>query len=211
MAKRLVFTGDSITDCDRLWDDRPDSLGFGYVRMIAEALARTEPETEVLNRGHNGFTAFQMKIRWEEDCISLSPDVVTILVGINDLYLHIGGAGGRGAEGYALSLEQMIKEVRERLGASLILMEPFVFPEPQAYAAWEEPLGEFRLEMKRLAEQYRTGFVPLWEIFREAGQRLPLAALTTDGIHLTEKGHEIVAVSWLKEYERYVRADDSPE
>ena len=73
MAKRLVFTGDSITDCDRLWDDRPDSLGFGYVRMIAEALTRTEPETEVLNRGHNGFTALSDENTVEEDCISLSP------------------------------------------------------------------------------------------------------------------------------------------
>ena len=212
--KCLIFTGDSITDCDRLWDDRPEQLGFGYVRMIYEYLLKksgAEPAAEegfgvvpglrIYNRGHDGFTAFQMKHRWEEDCLSLEPDLVTILVGINDLYMHIGGAGGYGAEGYGIHLEEMIDQAKGRTGAKLILMEPFVFPKPLEYAAWEEPLSEFREEMRRLAGKYGMGFVPLWDMFREAQKRYAADTLTTDGIHLTEKGHRLLAAAWLKTYE----------
>ncbi len=212
--KRLVFTGDSITDCDRLWDARTERLGFGYVRMIYDELREkgsgeqkvqeegcgTVPGFRIYNRGHDGFTAFQMKHRWEEDCISLKPDVVTILVGINDLYMHIGGAGGYGPEGYRLHLEEMIKRVRKDTDSDLILMEPFVFPKPLAYAAWEEPLSAFRRELRLLAGKYQTGFVPLGKLFREAQKRYSLDELTTDGIHLTETGHRLLAAAWLACY-----------
>lgn len=199
--KRLVFTGDSITDCDHLWDERPEGLGFGFVRMIYDYLKDRE-NVQIFNRGHNGFTAFQMQGRWEEDCILLKPDVVTILVGINDFYMHIGGAGGYGAQGFGIHLERLLREAKEKTDAELILMEPFVFPKPLQYAVWEEPLSEFRGQVRRLAAQYGTGFVPLSNIFHEAKKKWSLDELTTDGIHLTEKGHEIVAAAWLSCYEK---------
>ena len=99
------------------------------------------------------------------------------------------------------SLEEMIDQAKGRTGAKLILMEPFVFPKPLEYAAWEEPLSEFREEMRRLAGKYGTGFVPLWDMFREAQKRYAADTLTTDGIHLTEKGHRLLAAAWLKTYE----------
>ncbi|MCD2491262.1 GDSL-type esterase/lipase family protein [Lacrimispora sp. NSJ-141] len=197
--KRLVFTGDSITDCDRLFDDRPGELGFGYVRMIYEQLSCHE-EICVYNRGHNGFTAIQMLGRWKEDCISLKPDVLTVLVGINDLYMHIGGAGGCGAEGFGAHLEKLLLETREHTDAEIILMEPFVFPKPMEYLTWKEPLGRFRSQVRRLSQVYDTGFVPLWDVFSEAQKHYGAEALTTDGIHLKEKGHAVLAAAWLMAY-----------
>lgn len=198
-AKCLVFTGDSITDCDRLWDERPEGLGFGYVRMIYEYLSGKE-EVKIYNRGHNGFTAFQMHSRWKTDCIALDPDDLTILVGINDLYMYIGGAGGYGAEGFGNHLEKLVREAKAETGARIILMEPFVFPKPREYILWDEPLSKFCRQVKNISESYQTGLVPLGMIYKEAQRKWSLDELTVDGIHLTEKGHEILAAAWLKEY-----------
>ena len=197
--KRMVFTGDSITDCDRMWDKGREKLGFGYVRMIREQLSQREDAgTEVINRGHNGYTAFQMRQRWDEDCISLQPDVLTILAGINDLSIYLCGAGGYDGEGFGIHMEWLLRETREKTGARIILMEPFLFPKPAEYLNWMEPLGTFREPLRRLSEQYETEFIPLWDVFQAAQSQYPADALTTDGIHLTALGHEMIADEWLK-------------
>lgn len=197
--KRLVFTGDSITDCDRLWDEEQEKLGCGYVRMIREQLSEAEAGTvQVINRGHNGYTAFQMRQRWEEDCISLQPDVLTILVGINDLSIYLCGAGGYDGEGFGRHAEQLLREAREKTGARIILMEPFLFPKPAEYRSWMPELGTFRETLGRLSKRYGTEWIPLWDVFRAAQEQYPVDALTTDGIHLTALGHEIIADEWMK-------------
>ena len=197
--KRIVFTGDSITDCDRLWDAEQENLGCGYVRMIREQLSEAEAGTvQVINRGHNGYTAFQMRQRWEEDCISLQPDVLTILVGINDLSIHLCGAGGYDGEGFGRHAEQLLREAREKTGARIILMEPFLFPKPAEYRSWIPVLLTFREPLRRLSERYRTEWIPLWDVFQAAQEQYPVDMLTTDGIHLTALGHEMIADEWMK-------------
>ena len=200
MEKTLVFLGDSITDCDRLWDVRDDGLGFGYVRKIKEGLSAGEP-LKLYNRGHNGFTAFQVREWLSEDLSGLSPDVVSLLVGINDLAGYLYG-GGYGAEEFERQIQKILERLLEKGRPRLILMEPFVFPVPAAYRAWEEPLARFREKVRSVAGRAGAGFVPLWEIFREAMEDCPPRELTTDGIHLTERGHEILAAAWRKEFYR---------
>ena len=190
----LVFTGDSITDCDRLWDERQEKLGDGYVRMIREQL----PEAVVVNRGHNGYTAFQMRQRWEEDCIFYRPDVLTILVGINDLSVYLCGGGGYDAEGFGRHVEWLIRETRKKTEARIILMEPFLFPKPAEYENWMPVLDGFRGALRRLAREYTVDFIPLWDMFREAQNQYGIDELTTDGVHLTRLGHELIADEWIK-------------
>lgn len=197
--KRIVFTGDSITDSDRLWDGGQEKLGYGYVRMIREQLSEAEGETiQVINRGHNGYTAFQMRQRWEEDCIFLQPDVLTILVGINDLSIYLCGAGGYDGDGFEGHVEWLLREAREKTGARIILMEPFLFPMPAEYRNWMPDLRTFREPLRRLSERYGTEFIPLWDVFQAAQEQYPVDMLTTDGIHLTALGHEMIADEWMK-------------
>lgn len=191
--KTLVFTGDSITDCDHLLDTDSQSLGNGYVRMIQEQL----PECRVINQGHNGFTVFQMRGRWQEDCICHNPDVLTILAGINDLSICLCGAGGYGADGYGRHMEWLLQETQTKTHARIILMEPFLFPKPEAYKTWIPSLDTFRRTLRRLSETFHTDFVPLWDIFQTALTQHSPDELTTDGIHLTHLGHEIIARAWL--------------
>lgn len=192
----LLFAGDSITDANHLWEPQINRLGTGYVRLISEKM----PNARILNRGHDGFTAGMMRRFWEEDCISLQPDLVTILVGINDLSEHLCWGNRHGAEEYEKHLEWLINETLEKTNAKIILMEPFVFPRPAEYINWIEPLAAFREKVLHLAIQYETKFVPLWNIFQNAQKRRRVEDLTVDGIHLTEAGHEILADAWLEVY-----------
>jgi len=187
--KTLLFTGDSITDCDHLWDEGDEKLGNGYVRLVSQRF----PEANIINRGHNGYTAFQLCARWADDCIRHSPDIVTILVGINDICAHVCGAGGYGAKEFSGYLQQMIRETYEHTAAQIILMEPFLFPKPAEYQNWFPALDSFRAQVRRLAEENHTGFVPLHSIFRQAMETTPIDALTIDGIHVTPLGHRLIA------------------
>lgn len=197
MNKTLLFAGDSITDAGHLWETTPNFWGNGYVAMIGQKM----PGDAVLNSGHDGATSGLMRRWWHADCISKSPDVVTILVGINDLAEEFASwKKADGAEVYAENLEWMIRETREKNGADVILMEPFIFPRPAEYINWMKPLKVYRKKVRELAKKHGTGFVPLWDIFSDAQKKYHVDELTVDGIHLTGLGHQILADAWLRCY-----------
>lgn len=199
MNKILLFTGDSITDAGHLWQITPNFWGNGYVALVGQKMSKDK----VVNCGHDGATSDRMRRWWRADCISKSPDVVTILAGINDLSEEfISWKKMDGAERYGENLEWMINETREKTGAELILMEPFIFPRPAEYMNWIKPLERYRKKVRGLADRYKTGFVPLWDVFEEAQRKYSVDELTVDGIHLTGLGHEILAESWLAVYEK---------
>ena len=81
----ILFQGDSITDADRNRRNT-DDLGTGYVMMVAERFFANHPEVNVrfLNRGISGNRIRDLKVRWQKDCLNLKPDIVSILIGVND-------------------------------------------------------------------------------------------------------------------------------
>lgn len=193
MNKTIVFTGDSITDCNHMFD--AEGLGEGYVRMIQKTL----PEDKIVNRGYDGYTASMVSRVWDEICIRYQPDLVTLLVGVNDLSAYLCG-GGYGAAGFREQVERILQKTREETDAKIILMEPFLFPWPAEYRNWMEPLADFRRQVRELSKWYETGFVSLCDIFQNAQEQIPAEKLTVDGIHLTELGHGILAEAWMREY-----------
>ncbi len=84
---RILFIGDSITDSSRDYGNS-DDLGKGYAQLIAAYLLNKYPayDLKFYNRGINGNKVADLKERWEEDCLELNPDVVSILVGVNDVW-----------------------------------------------------------------------------------------------------------------------------
>lgn len=193
MPKKILFTGDSITDCNHMFE--PEGLGEGYVRMIRETLV----DDRIINRGFDGYTAAMVYRVWDEICIKQQPDIVTLLVGVNDLSAFLCG-GGYDAAGFREHVERILQKTREETEADIILMEPFLFPRPAEYKNWFAPLADFRQQMRTLSQWYETGFVSLWEVFQKAQEQIPVEELTVDGIHLTKLGHGILAESWLREY-----------
>lgn len=196
--KNLIFLGDSITDCDRLWDERPEPLGSGYVRVIRENLPRRE--YKLTNRGHNGYTAWQVNRCLEEDCLSRNPDMVSILVGINDVYARLWNSGGYDAREYGDILTEMIIRIQERCRCEILVMEPFLFPWPDEMRTWMDTLEEFAGAAREAAAGTGVHFLELRKMWKDVLLREDVRSLTTDGIHLTLQGHKILAEEWLKFY-----------
>ena len=193
--KTILFLGDSITDCGHSFD--PDHLGYGYVRLISEKIS---DDIKCINKGIDGFTVPALRRLWKTQCLSLSPDMITILIGINDLAVmkNTGISFSQGLDDFITNYSKLLEEIRIIIDCPIILMEPFIFPYPAEYALWEPELHEMCEAISQLALQYHAQFLPLWDTLASAAKVHGHGKITTDGIHLTRPGHEIVAEKLLE-------------
>jgi len=194
----VLFQGDSITDAGR---DRknPQSLGQGYAMMAASWFSALYPERNVrfYNRGISGNRAKDLLGRWDEDCLALKPDWVSILIGINDTWRRYDSNDPTEVESYAQSVRTILTRTVETLGSRLILCEPFVLPSPPDRAKWREDLDPKIHAVRDLAREFEAIFVPLDGIFAAAASRREPAFWAADGVHPTPAGHALMAQAWL--------------
>ncbi|MDO5409338.1 MAG: GDSL-type esterase/lipase family protein [Lachnospiraceae bacterium] len=198
--KRLLFAGDSITDADHLWEPGFDGLGNGFVHMISEMLklqaALSEPPV-IINSGFNGYRAEDLLRRWNQVCLSKNPDLVTLLVGVNE-----AGAAMEGMittpDMFRRTYTRLITEVLENTQADMILVEPFLFDRPAYLIAWRKYFDPLLPVIGELAEEYHLPLLRLDQPLNELAERLGTDAVTRDGIHLTETGNRFLAEAWLR-------------
>ena len=206
--KTLLFLGDSITDCNHYFD--PENLGYGYVRMISEQINTPDINYQVLNKGNDGFTVPSVRRLWKRSCLNLKPDFITILIGINDLAV-IKNTGITLSVGLAEFREQyqaLIDDIRMMTDCSILLMEPFIFPWPAEYTAWEEDLHTLSNLIQKHAVKNTLSFLPLWDELRTTAKSEGYSEITTDGIHLTPNGHKLIANKWLEATSMFVSSSD---
>lgn len=190
---RLLFQGDSITDCGRLRND-PHHLGGGYPEKAAAALQQKYPEVafEFLNLGCGGDQTKDLVDRLETDFIDIQPDVVSIMIGINDVWHH---AADRDWIDNALFEERyrtVLKAVKERTAAKIMIMEPYLMPvEDKLY--FREDLSPKIEVIRKLAREYADVYVPTDGLLCSAGIGKGPAALASDGVHPTNEGADILA------------------
>jgi acyl-CoA thioesterase I len=195
----ILFQGDSVTDADRSREDDAE-LGFGYPMMIDAWLSASHPDRSirVLNRGISGNKSRDLVARWKEDCIDLKPDVVSILVGINDTWHGFNLNDPTSTEEYAANYRKILEWTRSETDAAIVMLEPFVLPIPEDRIAWRLDLDPKIHAMRALAREFGTILVPLDGIFAAASaQREPLF-WTPDGVHPSQAGHALIAQSWLR-------------
>ena len=203
MKERLLFAGDSITDSGRLTIDDGLSLGNGYVRFIHDCFRRNGRDVEIINCGVKGYTTFNLKNHWQDFCINNNPDVVTILVGINELISMAYGGREILPKEYSDNLEWLIQETLGNTDAHIILMDTFLF---RGYAELERLRSFVDTEIqiiRELAVKYETGYINLDGIFARFVNRYGTKKFPQDGVHLTRTGHKIIMQEWIKEYEYY--------
>ncbi len=195
----VLFQGDSITDSGR---DRskPNSLGSGYAFIASSLFSARYPELGIsfVNRGVSGDRASDMHLRWQEDCVALQPDWVSILIGINDTWRFFDSGLRTTAAEFSEHYRAMLEDVRLRTNANLILCEPFVLPTPPDRAAWREDLDPKIHIVRSLAREYGAIYVPFDGIFAQASARQELAYWAADGVHPTPAGSALMAEAWLK-------------
>jgi len=197
--KTLLFQGDSITDAGR-FQDSTYNLGFGYVKLIAEKYAN-DNSIKILNRGISGNRVKDLKARWQEDCIALKPDILTILIGINDCWRKYDSNDETPIERFEEDYDYILKITKEKTNAQIILMEPFVLPVKEEMLIWRETLDPEIQVVRRLAKKYKTKLITLDAIFAEKATEYEYDELAYDGVHPTELGHKIIADAWIKMFE----------
>ena len=204
--KRIVFQGDSITDAQRDRKALPESntgFGEGYAALIAARVLCDHPGEgyNFINRGCAGNGILDVLGRWKGDCLNFSPDVVSLLVGINDV-AHEKGPRKNGAdiEQFRMFLDIMLDSTVKRLpGIRLVLMEPFAFETGMVTADWLPEVAEQGAAVKELAARYDAVFIPCQQILDEAACRAGDKTLILyDGVHPTLMGHQVLADNWLK-------------
>lgn len=204
---RFLFQGDSITDGNRGRNDDPNHiLGHGYCFAVSSRIGADFPEHgfQFINRGISGNTVNDLEKRWKTDTLDLKPDVLSLLVGINDVNSMVDGRAD------ALRVKEFEAVYRKLLSSCLeqnpdlliVLGLPFFFAagwRKDQFAKWH-PLTLERAEIvKRIAVDFNAVLIDYPKIFNEAQQRVPIDYWIWDGVHPTVFGHELMAREWLKQ------------
>ena len=202
--KRILFQGDSITDASRSRED-DKHLGIGYPRFVSGELALDNPgEYEFFNRGIGGNRIVDIYARIKKDLINLKPDVMSILIGINDVWHEVGEQNGVDSDKFFNVYSLIIEEVKAALpNIKIMIMEPFVLKARATEENWDyfETETAKRQEMaKKIAEKYNLKYIPLQDKFNEAAKLAPNDYWLDDGVHPTYAGHELIKREWIKAF-----------
>lgn len=199
----VLFQGDSVTDAGRTFSN-PNGLGFGYAAIISEMMRYQHPEMKVnfINRGISGNRISDMADRWNEDCIQLAPDILTILIGINNTWRRFDSneptSAAQFEKTYRLILDSTIRNTRARI----FLLSPFLLPINAERLSWREDLYEKIAVVEKMAREYGLTYIPLHKIFSSlVDQEDQLVSYWSgDGVHPTYAGHDIIAHELLKAF-----------
>lgn len=205
--KRILFQGDSITDADRSREDNRN-VGRGYPVLISAELGYENPgEYEFLNRGVSGSNVVGLYEKSKKDIINLKPDVISVLIGVNDVWHEIDEQNGVDEEKFYKIYSMLIEEVKEALpDVKIIILEPFVLKGEATASHWEYFCRETKkraAKAKMIAEKYNLSFVSLQEKFNEAEKRAVSQYWLFDGVHPTSAGHELIKREWIKVFNAF--------
>ena len=202
---RILFQGDSITDAGRA-KDNDINLGYGYPRLVEAALGYEEPGCHTfINKGISGNRIVDLYARIKRDILNYKPDVMSILIGVNDVWHEFAESpNGVAAEKFYKVYDMLIEEIKEALpDIKILILEPFALKASGTEAHWDE----FRTETakraekaKLIAEKHNLVFVPLQAGFDALCEKAEPSYWLRDGVHPTAMGHEFIKNEWLKAY-----------
>ena len=211
MAVRILFQGDSITDCGRNKED-PASLGRGYPYLTAAKFMCDEPgKYEIVNRGVSGNRVPDLYARIVRDVLNIKPDVLSVLIGVNDVWHGFGSnPNGTGPARYRKVFDLFLSEVEEALPQTKILiMEPFVLrgtatesseEQPDRWEKFSSGVYEMAAIARELAQKHGLPFLPLQEKLDDACRRAPASNWLRDGVHPAPAGRELICREWMKAF-----------
>ena len=196
---RVLSQGDSLTDGNRGRNADPNHiLGHGYQFIISARFGAELAERRLvfMNRGVSGDSVADLAKRWDADTVGLKPDVLSILIGVNDL------GKGVSAEEYEAQYDTLLaRTVKALPGVKLVLCEPFGLPVGKKEGIWGTYWPELQKRQAvvgRLAGKYHAALVRFQHVFDEAVKRAPAEYWIWDGVHPTYSGHELMAEEWIK-------------
>lgn len=200
----ILFQGDSITDAGRDKKNQvandPKSLGRGYPSVIGAQLLNDHPDLDlqIHNRGISGNKVPDLDKRWQKDCIDLQPDILSILIGVNDIWHKLNGRYDGTPEVYRDGFAALLERTKKALpDVTLVICEPFVLRCGAVKDNWFPEFETRRAFAEEVAKEAGTIWVPFQQEFDKA-----VAAGTKpekwagDGVHPTGEGHNLMAKVW---------------
>ena len=202
----VLFQGDSITDAGREKQqelpNNPRSFGQGYAFLAASSLLNELPEKDltIYNRGISGNKVYQLDERWQKDCLDLKPDILSILIGVNDYWHMRDGRYDGTVDVYENDYRKLLERTKESLpNVKLVICEPFCVTGTSVVdESWLEPLSGYQKAAKKIANEFKALWVPYQSVFNEAVKHAPAPYWTGDGVHPAMPGAQLMAEAWLK-------------
>ncbi|MFD1256049.1 SGNH/GDSL hydrolase family protein [Mucilaginibacter terrae] len=214
MAKKLslhsgdviLFQGDSITDSGRnrtnTTPNNGQMLGNGYPYLAASHLLLNHPglDLKIFNRGISGNKVFQLAERWDADALAFKPNVISIMIGVNDFWHTLTNGYNGSIETYRTDYKKLLDRTKQALpDVKFIIGEPFAVNGIKSVTdKWYPKFNEYRAVSKEIAAKYNAQFIPYQAIFDEALKTAPGSYWTGDGVHPTLSGAALMAHAWLK-------------
>jgi lysophospholipase L1-like esterase len=202
----ILFQGDSITDSGRNKEDNsynnPGVLGSGYPMLAGAALLEkyASLNLKVYNKGISGNKVYQLAERWEKDCLEIKPDVLSILIGVNDIWHKLNGNYNGTIDIYRNDYIALLERTKKALpNVKLIICEPFAVPGVKAVDdKWYPEFYGYQKAAKEIAAQFGATFIPYQKVYDEAQKKAPGVYWTGDGVHPTLAGAQLMAEVWLE-------------
>ena len=205
MPFTILFQGDSITDGNRGRNNDPNHImGHGYAFSIASRLGADFPDRNLrfINKGISGNTIIDLASRWQQDTLDLQPDVISILVGVNDVYFKLKESKSTPAYSFEAEYRKLLEMTRDRLpGVLLVLGEPFILPVgmvKEKLSLWNDEINQAQLVSKKLADEFDAVYINYQNVFLSACKNTAAEYWIWDGIHPTVPGHELMARAWIE-------------
>ncbi|ULT56147.1 SGNH/GDSL hydrolase family protein [Neobacillus drentensis] len=205
-AQKLLFIGDSVTDCERANPEGEGlfgALGKGYVANVDALLQAVYPELgiRVVNKGISGNTVRDLKHRWQEDVLDQKPDWLSIMIGINDVWRQYDTPFIKEwhvyADEYEETLRKLVTEMKP-LTKGLVLMTPF-YLETNEQDKMRKTMDQYGQIVQKIAEETGCLFVDTQAAFNELLEELYPATIAWDRVHPSAAGHMVLARAFLQE------------
>ena len=212
MTKRILFQGDSITDCGR---NRSDfyGMGSGYANLVKASLGMDFPnEYEFINRGISGNRIVDLYARIKLDFINLAPDYASIYIGVNDTWHEISYENGVDTAKFEKIYTMLIDEIKQACPETkIMIISPYVLEGnatcnteeiPDKFEKFKKDVAQKAEVARKIAQKYDFPLIELQPAFDEACKKAPPQYWTADGVHPTACGHEIIKRLWLETFEK---------
>ena len=205
-GSRLLFQGDSITDMKwgRNQKDRNHYLGHSYVYLIAARLGVDMPEAklEIYNRGMSGHKVGDLRKRWQKDAVDMKPDLLSILIGVNDVGRNLDGVDIKAWDADYRFILDASREANPDL--QIVLLDPFVLASgrlsnAESFKRWRDQVERLLPIVGQLARDYSTVHIKTQDVFDAAAKAVSPEQWIWDGVHPLPQGHELIARNWLQE------------
>jgi len=208
----VLFQGDSITDAGRdrarYYANNMRGMGNGYVYQIVAEIQAHHPADQIkcYNRGVSGNEVHHLAARWKEDCLQIQPQVLSILIGVNDFW-HTLNSGYKGTpEIFNNDLRALLKRTQDQIpDIKILLGEPFAVTGGSAITSvWKDNFPPYQRIVKEVAADFKALFIPYQQVFNESLEQAPVSHWCPDGVHPSIAGAFLMKEAWLEAFKKLI-------